>query len=259
MKLYVGLLALVFTICISCTQSGDATQPSAKPGTSLPTVNYRELGFPATDRVWTPADYQVALRIMRGLSGDQYPSSANPASALVMHRLTNPANLELFLDRTVPLDQRLEPCLDLFDAAKAIAWLYAAAHRKNPRIADDYMQMQGFLLQGVVAELSLLDEFVPTLDQEDPTYATRMAGLEKMKTGIAQMLLGLLLVMEDRQRYSSEAREQFAGIFSATFPTIAAQLPVQTQAKFAGTIGRIAREESNPVVKSALTELDAAK
>ena len=141
-----------------------------------PSIDYRAIGFPAADRLWAPADYQAALRAMRGLSIDQYPSNANAASSPVIHRLTNLDNLAPFLDRTAPLDQRLLPCVDLVDAAKAIAEMYAVAQRRNPRIADDYLQMQGFLLHGVVAELSLLDEFVPTLDPQDPSYADADGG-----------------------------------------------------------------------------------
>lgn len=259
LKTTISLCALFLATSISYSQSRDATQAVAEPSPSSPGIDYQAIGFPKADRLWAPADYQTALRAMKGLSIDQYPSNSNPASSPVIHSLTNLDNLAPFLDRTVPLDQRLLPCVDLIDAANAITAMYAGAQRRNPRIADDYLQMQGFVLHGVVAELSLLDEFVPTLDPQDPSYAIRMEGLEKMRAGMTQILTGALLVMGDRNRFSSNARAQFAVSLSSTFPTIAAQLPARTKTRFEDTIRRIAGEESNAAVRSALTKLGAGR
>ena len=76
---------------------------------------------------------------------------------------------------------------------------------------------------------------------------------------MTQMLTGSLLVMGDRDSFSSNARAQFAVNFSSTFPTIAAQLPAQTKARFESTIRRIAGEESNAAVRSELTKLGAGR
>lgn len=239
MKAYICLSVLFLAFGSAYPQTAEAT------------------GFPDVNRLWAAADYQDALNAIRGLSIDQYPSKANPTSSSVIHRLTNLDNLAPFLDRTAPLDQRLLPCVDLIDAAKAITEMYAVAKRRNPGVADDYLLLLGFLLHGVVAELSLLDEFVPTLDPQDSSYATRMKGLEKMKSGINQMLTGSVLILRDRTNFSSNARAQFAVSFASTFPTMAAQLPTQTKTRLEGTIRRIAANETNTAVKSELAKLGA--
>ncbi len=252
MKHIAILIAVTLVLGTSCSRSPAPRKITTQEDVSLTPVEYMDLGFPASDRPWTTPDYQVVFRTMQTLPVERLPRTTSPKSCPVVDRLTNPDNLGFFVNRTLPLDQRLVPCIDLVDSANGISKLYLAAHSRAPVFAEDIIRMQGFMLQAVVVELRLLDEFLPTLDKSDPSYPTRMAGLEQMKSGMAQMIQGVLVVLAERKSYTAKARAEFASTVSATFPKIAPHLPPLSRQEFTATLRRIASEEKDTSVKASI-------
>ena len=116
--------------------------------------------------------------------------------------------------------------------------------------------MTGAFLRFLVVELELVDEFAPTLDKEDPTYAVRMQGLEQMKLGLAQMVTGLLVTLTERDRYRSSELVRLLGYMQETLPVIAPHLPAATRA---GTVVRLQQMQegslSRPGLRSCLGRL----
>lgn len=257
MKHVVIVLAMALTLGTSCSRSAAPRKGTAQEDLSLTPAEYMDLGFPASDRPWTTPDYQAVFRAMQALPVSQFPRTTSPKSSPVVDRLTNPDNLGLFVNRSLPLDQRFMPCIDLVDAANGISKLYLAAHSRMPLFAEDFIRMQGFMLQAVVVELGLVAQFLPTIDKTDPKYATRMAGLEQAKQGMAQMIQGTLIVLEDRSTYTAQSRADFASIIAATFPTIVANLPPLSRQEFEATLRRISSEETDNAVKAALAKVIA--
>jgi hypothetical protein len=168
MKQYVIaiLLSAALGLSASCSRTSDLPASQTQEDLTLKPAEYMDLGFPATDRPWTTADYQAAYHAMRTLPVAQFPRSTSPKSSPVVDRLANPDNLGLFLNKSLPLDQRFLPCIDLVDSANAISKLYLAAHAKTPLFAADFIRMEGFMLHAVTVELSLIEEFLPTLDKK---------------------------------------------------------------------------------------------
>jgi hypothetical protein len=254
MKQYVIaiLLSAALGLSASCSRTSDLPASQTQEDLTLKPAEYMDLGFPATDRPWTTADYQAAYHAMRTLPVAQFPRSTSPKSSPVVDRLANPDNLGLFLNKSLPLDQRFLPCIDLVDSANAISKLYLAAHAKTPLFAADFIRMEGFMLHAVTVELSLIEEFLPTLDKKDPRYPTRMAGLATMKSGMAQVIQGILIVLEDRKTYTTRSRAELASTISSTFPVITPHLPPLSRKEFAATLRRIANEETDVSVKTPL-------
>lgn len=250
MKWLARLVVIVIAAVVSFACVDDTASHTVGPPLSV--TEYRQLGFPAADRPWASSDYAAALHALQRLDGNQYPSSTLPASVALLERLTNAENLKPFSDPAIELNQRLSACLDEIDAAKAIARMYSVAREKHPQLADDYLRIQGFMQQAIAIELSLVDELVPTFDPDDPTYHTRMEGLEIMRKGLVQFVQGALAELEDRASYSSNARAQFVEVFSVTYPKIAARLPAEALPEITRTIIRISSSESNPEIKNAL-------
>lgn len=258
MKHVVLFIALTLLTCVSCSRSS-APNPApnavrAQEDLSLAPADYMNLGFPASDRPWTTPDYQAVFRSMKTLPVSQFPRTTSPKSSPVVDRLTNPDNLGVFANRSLPLDHRFLPCIDLIDAANGITKLYLAAHSRTPLFAEDFMRMQGFMLQAVAVQLGLLSELLPTLDKADPKYPTRMAGLDQARQGMAQMIQGMLIVLEDRNTYPPNSRADFASIIATTFPTIAKDLPPLSRQEFENTLRRITREEKDDAVRAVLSK-----
>ena len=249
MKKILILFAIVLTLGVSCSRSNS---PNVGKDLSLTPAEYIELGFPAPDRPWTTPDYQVVFRTMQTLPIALFPRTKSPKSGVVMDRLTNIDNLSVFFNRSLPLNQRLMLSLDFLDAVNGITKLYLAACNRAPLYADDLLLMQGFMLHATVAQLELVDEFLPTLDKTDPTYPTRIEGLNKMKQGIAQMIQGALISLEERKLYSEQSREEFASTIAATFPNISTHLPALSVIEFKTTLRRIASQETNTSIKSSI-------
>ena len=223
---------------------------------SLAPADYVALGMPANDRLWSATDYQSALRVIAKLPREQLPRVASERSAPVLERVTDRANLGLYLNRSLPLAQRLPDLLDLIDAANAMNKIYLAALVKDLSFADDSLRLSGFMIEGAAAETMLLDEFLPTLDKSDPSYAVRMQGLDQMRRGLAQMVQGDILLLGVQDTFSSAARARFAGIAAAQLPIIAPQLPALSRQEFQAKLQAIVANERDPEVKRLLQDVN---
>lgn len=251
---HVIFIAMALTIGTSCSRSPSPSKVTGQEDLSLTPAQYMNVGFPASDRPWTTPDYQTVFRTMQTLPASQFPRTTSPKSCPIVDRLTNPDNLGFFVNRSLPLDQRFIACLDLGDAANGILKLYLAAHSRTPLFAEDLIRVQGFMLQVVAVQLGLVSESLSTIDKTDSKYPTRMAGLEQAKRGMAQMIQGTLIVLEDRKTYTPQSRGDFASIIATTFPTIVKNLPSLSRQEFETTLRRIRSEETDNAVKAALAK-----
>jgi hypothetical protein len=209
-------------------------------------------GLPAIDRPWSAPDYQAALRTFAALPIEQLPRTSSAQSAAVIDRLTDPANLGVYMNRSLPLNARFPGALDLVDAANAIMKIYLAAASKDTALVEDLVRLSGFMLQAATTEAALIDEFLPTLNKSDPTYPTRMAGLAQITTGFAQTVQGNVLTLGDPRGYSRTSRERLAKIVVSVWPRMVSHLPPLSAREFQGTLQKLADSDADPEIRRVL-------
>jgi hypothetical protein len=164
---------------------------SPPPDNSLTAEQYVERGLPAIDRVWAPADVVQVAKIFGTFTAAQYrdlPRYESQRSGKVFARITSPRNIEILEDPTWPLKMRLEQALGYIQGNKQLLKVYMSALANKDVGGTELVELMGSHLRMTVTLLKLVDEFVPTLDKNDPTYPVRMQGLEQMKQGLAARL-----------------------------------------------------------------------
>lgn len=194
---------------------------------SLTPKEYIRLGFPAPDKVWTSADMLEANKVLASFTNDkavQLPRYNSPRSGEVFGRLTSLETLPSFRIRDVPIKTRLMQATDYGDGLKEIWKKYNAAF-SNQKVGDaEVVELTGAFLRFLVVELRLVDEFALTLDKNDPKYAVRMRALDNLKVSLAQIVTGLLIMLTERDQYSSTELVRLLDYMQETVPSIAPRL-----------------------------------
>jgi hypothetical protein len=131
------------------------------------------------------------------------------------------AELEWLGDRSIPLQERLEVGMQLFDDSKLIGMRYAGFDLTDGSMnltagdsAEAVLWIESAIRQFAHLTAALLDEFVPTLSPDDPKYAVRMEGLDKVQVGAFGMVRGSLITLGAR-RTPLVARRRLAEAWSA--------------------------------------------
>ncbi len=144
-------------------------------------------------------------------------------------RIVSADNLNFFRSRSLPLASRFPQGIDYFDSLNAILKVYLSARVANKVTGDDLIELMGAELRAAQVELELVDEFVPTLSKDDPKYPVRMAGLDKMRRGLAGLLSGAITTLTEVQAYGVGTRANLLGYCRETFPSIVPKLTAASQ------------------------------
>jgi hypothetical protein len=235
----------------SATAAPPATAPSRPPAStapasdrSLPADEYITLGMPSYDREWVGQDMAVAaakLQAMAKKSPEKLPRFGSNRSGPVFAE-----NFNFFRSRSLPLGTRFPQFLDYTDALNAIVKLYASARTTNKEWAAELVELSGAMLRALQLELELVDELIPTLAKDDPTYSVRMAGLEKMRGGLALVISGSLTTLTETQVFDADLRAKLVDYCRETFPQI---LPRLTAASEQEMLRRLDELVDNPSVR----------
>jgi hypothetical protein len=165
---------------------GLGTPPSDR---SLDMDSYIAMGIPAPDRVWNSEDMARVADVLTKLAAKdagRLPRFKSQRSGRLYDRITSSEDLAQFRDRSLPIDVRLPRVMDYLNAANSLLKLYYSHFVKHDVGDDDMVGLFAIVLQTTAVACPLLGEFVPTLDKNDPSYATRMQGLETRTTRVTR-------------------------------------------------------------------------
>ncbi len=230
---------------------------------SLTSEEYLRLGMPAADRDWSSIDMGQAKVVLAKLPGGNanLPRYQSPRSGAFFARITSAQNLELFQNRTLPLDARMPLALDYGDASNHVFKVYVAAFLKKAVRDSEMVELLGAQLRMAVVNVELMDELLPKLDQDDPTYQVRMQGFEQAKRGIASVVMGALQTFDERQSFRQSELKRLADYLRDTFPTLVPLLPQGARTE---TITRLkkmqddpSRGDYRPALQELLSKLDS--
>lgn len=170
-------------------------------------------------------------------------------------RIVNPENFSSLSDKSVPINQRMPPAMTFLSNAKAWMSLYFGASSSRRFFGDELLELQAYLLSVVQG---LADEFLTTLDPQDPSYETRRAGLSKWKKGVGTMLLGVIVTLSEVSQYGEGALIRFAGKLQSTAPSLRAGLPSDIGSKVDRRLDRLLFAPMSEKRRKSLGDLSAA-
>jgi hypothetical protein len=261
----VGVL-LLFVFIVGCGNSpGHTTMSAAQPTGSVPDLpkttatqeidptlkseEYIRLGLPAPGTVWSSADMMQANKVLASLTqerAEQLPRYKSPRSGEMFARLTSTESLPSFKDRQIPLQTRLLQAVDYGDGLKEIQKKYAFAFL-NHKVRDaDMVELTGAFLRYLVVELDVLDEFILTLDKDDPKYPVRMRGLAQVKLGVYQIVTGLVVTLTERDHYGSAELVRLLSYMQETLPAITPRMEASARTE---TVARLQQLQDDPNTK----------
>lgn len=222
---------------------------------SLPLKDYLDAGVPAHDRNWTGSDMQQAAEALGKLTKEDatlLPRYQSPRSGKLFARITAADNLELYENQISPIEVRVHDAIILMQSSNQILVLYATAFA-DQKVADSEMiEMIGTTLRLSATIVQLIDEFLPTLDQNDPTYPTRMESLDNVRKNLATVVIANLKVLTESHLYRTAELKRLIGYMQDTYPVI---LPALPEASRAEALQRLRTLIDDPEMQSLQPEL----
>ncbi|MDB5347670.1 MAG: hypothetical protein JWP89_6047 [Schlesneria sp.] len=199
---------------------------------SLTTDQYVKLGFPKCDRPWSSADMSRAAKVLTEIAKRdprELPRYESAKSGEVFARITSDENLDSIRKKSWPISVRTGFALQYLHAATSIGKLYGAAAIEQKAASDETTEILGLTLRIAVVLKDLSDEVLPTLDQNDPTYAVRVKGLKQMTAGLGPVLQGLMTQALTTKKLKPETRIRMLEYLDKTLPTLVKVLPTKAR------------------------------
>jgi hypothetical protein len=210
------------------------TAPNPVADRSLSADEYIALGMPAYDRVWTGQDMSTSASRLQALATtapQQLPRFNSSRSGPMFARIVARDNLDFFRSRSLPLASRFPQAIEYVESLNAILKVYLSASAANQVTSDDLIELMGAELRAIQVGLELVDEFLPTLSKDDPKYPVRMAGLDRMRQGLAGVVAGVITTLTEDQVYRVDARSKLLGYCRETFPSIVPKLSAPSRSE----------------------------
>lgn len=232
--------------------------PKQTEDQSLTLKEYIQLGMPAYDREWSANDMVTAAKTLSDIAEqgfEKLPRYQSKKSGEFFARITSPENLNMYKNRTLPLDTRLGQSLNFIGGGGETLKVYLYGFLNNKIGADEIIELMGLQLRTIVVSLELVDEFAPTIKKDDPSYATRMQGFDRMKSGLATIVAGTMQTLTERQAYNSTELVRLVGYMKETFPSIVSRLAPGVQQE---TLVKLETMQKDPGMKDlqpGLTDL----
>ena len=234
-----------------------AAAPAAIEDKSWPDERYISWGLAAYDHDWSSRDLGHAADRLKSLSmthPDQLPRFESERSGKTFARLAAPADVSFFRRRSLSLDVRLPEALERFQASGALFELYLSAFAAKQVAGADLIELIGALLRNCVVVVELVDELVAKLPKDDPGYQERMAGLDQMRGGLAEVLSGAITGLTEEE-YTIAARLKLLGYCRETFPGIVPRLTAPSQAEVRQRLDALAAEPRPRELQPQLLQL----
>jgi hypothetical protein len=201
--------------------------PTQSTDESLTETDYITLGVPAVDRAWSGPDFTRAAEGLSRLAAHNpraLPRYQSERSGAVFSRITSTQNFEIIVDPSLPISARMPTAMEQMQSLNSIMKTYLAIHAQGAISFSETVELLGASLRLIQRVIPMVEKFATTLYKNDPTYEVRLAGIEQMKVGFAQVVTGTIYTFEDSS-LSLEQRQRLLSYLSETLPQLIAFLP----------------------------------
>ncbi|MBN9521123.1 hypothetical protein J0H58_21820 [bacterium] len=159
--------------------------------------------------------------------------------------MTATENLDGLRNRGTTIGVRFPLAISHFQATNQILKLYLGVFVKGEVRDSEMVELVGSQLRATVVALDLVDEFIPTLDKDDPTYSNRMRGLERIRGGLGGVVAGSLQTLTERETHRADERARLVGYMEATLPRLVPRLLPGSRAE---TLTRLEAMQTDPTL-----------
>jgi hypothetical protein len=204
----------------------------------------------------TPDELVAATSAFRAkVTTGTLPGAADPAFVAP----PSEAELAWVTDRSLPLAQRVETALKLTGDLPVIMRAYAERDARaalaSPATARDSTEMLRWTepmirLLGPLGTV-LVEEFMPTVPKDDPSYAVRLEGAKKIGSGSTEMMRGGLVTLK-AQRSELRDRQLLADAWSDVIGTYAKHWDVAQCDGLVPLVREVAAIERDPAIAASL-------
>jgi len=195
--------------------------------TAAPTVLAQPLAappaeLPALSREWHGADYKVAFdAISQGAV--PLPRLSTKDGAALLRRLTSTENLKFNLDKKLPVEPRLQDLMVVLQFTNGLLPIYLKSATAADSLHSELATVLAFTLRLAATGNKLLDEFIPQIPK-DNRYEARMKGLDQVKYGLTQMLVGAEVTLNERSYYTADDLSLITSAMAESLPSMKTML-----------------------------------
>ena len=199
-------------------------------------------------------DFASFDKYLEKIATDAYPRSESPQSGALFKKLMDSIEQPALSDAGLDLQARMEMSIQLQANFGNILKRYGTAHLSGGQYEEEIAQLQGGTLTVTPQLMTLVDEFLPTISKDDPTYGIRMKGLDQLKNGVAMVMKGLTVSLAEKRGFSDEQRKTMMEYLLKEGPQILSSLPESFQQEMRVTIRNLLSDEKDQGIKADLEQ-----
>jgi hypothetical protein len=263
--------ALAYFVFIGMALTGneqaDARPDDPKPvaeapeDKSLPIKDYRELGLPAQDAKWGGTEMEQASKVLSALGKKdlgQLPRYQSKQSGEVFARITSADNLAYFRKQDVPVATRMPQAITFYTSQNQILVVYLNGYLKKKTGTGELIELMGAMSRSSLMLFEVSEEFLPTIPKDDPNLKARLAGLDKMRMGLAQFIQGTLQTITEKSTYSLAEQRRLIGYAKETFPGLWSRMTAGGQLDMSKKLEEMTKDDGLKDIQAELKELQEA-
>lgn len=238
------LLAIAFVSgCGSKAPPGAATADGATQTTAAPAAPPPELPPRARDEL---------TQVVSDFAAETTTPRVTEAAFLLPPR---EAELEWINDTGAPLQDRVERAMTLFDDSTNVMKRYGTGASADS--AEALLWSESVIrVFGRVATV-MVDEYLPTLSDKDPSYAARMEGMNKMRDGAFAMFRASVDTLKAR-RSPLESRRRLTAVWRLHAPRYAGLWRTDRCAQLVQWVQETLAREDDPTLRGDLEAVASA-
>jgi hypothetical protein len=198
------------------------------------TKDYVAAGVPDPGQAWSGAELgKAADAIATAAAGhaERLPRYRDATSGTVFAKLIEPSRE----DPAAPLTARIGAHLERWLALNRLVPLYANGLGPPPR---EQIELFAVAVREAGAIAPLTGPFLASFPRDDPSLPTRRHGLAKFDEGAGGMLLGSLMIADNRQVPDADRLVVFRYL-AETAPVLLPRLPAARQNEFRTYLSRL--------------------
>ena len=192
----------------------------------LTAEDYVRAGVPGPTGRWSEQEMAAAEKALTKIAERdvrELPRLRGERSGAVFDRITAPENLAPFRDRSTPVAQRGAAALAFMQSSNNILKLYVTAAASGDPRPGEIVELLGLMLRILPLQLDLIKESLPTFDEEDPSYLTRLSGLDDFRRNSAGMVVSCVQTLADSASFSADERRRLIALMDETVPALFAE------------------------------------